>query len=275
VALTVLREGRALRLELTPKSVDGPNNPPEVGIAPQQPAKLGTISAGSPAEHAGLQYGDQVVAVNRRPVLDPGDMIQQIQDAEPNSQSSSLGAAGVPLSLSIKRGSQDLSVELAPRLDTQQGKRQWMIGTAFVNDTTYVQLPFSQAFRKSLDDNKQFSMVILDLVGKLVSRQASIQTLQSPVGIASVAGEAARSPTLLPLFSITSLISLNLGILNLLPIPVLDGGTILFLFIEAVMRHEMSLRLKERIYQVGFAFLLVLMSVVVYNDIVRAVVMRN
>ncbi|HVA64079.1 MAG TPA: site-2 protease family protein, partial [Terriglobales bacterium] len=146
---------------------------------------------------------------------------------------------------------------------------------AFVSDTTFLKLPFSEALKHSLADNKQYSMVILDLVGKLVSHHASIQNLQGPVGIASVTGDAARASSLLPLFSVTSLISLNLGILNLLPIPVLDGGMILFLFIESILRHEISLRIKERVYQAGFAFLLILMTVVVYNDIVRAVVIKN
>ncbi|HEY7837889.1 MAG TPA: RIP metalloprotease RseP [Terriglobales bacterium] len=273
VPLTIDRGGTVIHTAIVPKS-DDPSEPPELGMAPKQATRFGSINPNSPAQRAGLRSGDLALSLNGKTVLDPGGLVQQIQDAEPAAASAVLNAAGKPLTLEVRRNGAPLALTLVPALTDYQGTRRWMIGAAFVNDTTYVRLPFGQAVRQSLADNKQYSMVILDLVGKLVSRQASIKTLQSPVGIASATGEAARAPTLLPLFSITSLISLNLGILNLLPIPVLDGGMILFLFIESIMRHEISPRIKERVYQGGFAFLLILMTVVVYNDIVRAVVSK-
>jgi len=272
VPLTIDRGGTLIQTSIVPKS-DDPSEPPALGMAPEQATRFGSINANSPAARAGLRSGDQALSLNGKPVLDPGGLVQQIQDAEP-AASADRNAAGKPLALEVRREGATRTLTLVPALTNYQGTRRWMIGAAFVNDTTYVRLPFGQALSQSLADNKQYSMVILDLVGKLVSRQASIKTLQSPVGIASVTGEAARAPTLLPLFSITSLISLNLGILNMLPIPVLDGGMILFLFIESIMRHEISPRIKERVYQGGFAFLLILMTVVVYNDIVRAVVSK-
>ncbi|MGH9480699.1 MAG: RIP metalloprotease RseP [Terriglobales bacterium] len=274
ITVTLERNGEVLHTHLTPRS-DGPENPPFVGFAPVQAARFGAITPGAPAQHAGLRPGDQVMRVNGAAVLDPISLIGQIQASQPAIASAALDAPGNSVNLLVQRGGDQLSVDVTPKLQMNQGQRQWMIGAAFVSDTTFLRLSFSQALRQSLDDNKQYSMVILDLVGKLVERHASIQNLQSPVGIASVAGDAARAPSLLPLFSLTSLISLNLGILNLLPIPVLDGGMILFLFIESILRHEISLRVKERVYQAGFAFLLILMTVVVYNDIVRAVVVRN
>lgn len=281
LAVTIERNGKRIQTQLTPRS-DGPDNPPLVGLAPEEPARFGKISPNSPAERAGVKPGDRVLAVNGKPVLDPGNLIARIQEGEPPRATTALGTVGQPLEFLVQQGGATKTVTVRPRLQINPtvpgmpgGARQWMIGASFVSDTTYVRLPFSAALRHSLQDNKRYSMVILDLVGKLVSHHASIQNLQGPVGIASVTGEAVRAPTLLPLFSVTSLISLNLGILNLLPIPVLDGGMILFLFIESILRHEISLRFKERVYQVGFAFLLILMTVVVYNDIVRAVVIKN
>lgn len=273
VPLTVERKGRLVQLSIIPQS-DDPSNPPALGIAPYQTTRFGQINAGSPAAHAGLQRGDVALSLQGKRVLDPNDLVEQIQSAEPAPSSARVGQAGKPLTLQVRRNGAATPLTIVPELTEYQGSGRWMIGAAFVNDTTYVRLPFAQAVKQSLADNKEYSMVILDLVGKLVSRQASIKTLQSPVGIASVTGEAARAPTLLPIISITSLISLNLGILNLLPIPVLDGGMILVLFIESIMRHEISIRVKERIYQGGFAFLLILMTVVVYNDIVRAIVSK-
>jgi len=272
--MTVERHGQTFQTALTPLD-DGADNPPLVGLAPEEVTRFGPISAGSPAATAGLRENDRVLQIDGNPVLDPGNLVTQIQAAQPPLNKSPMGARGNPVHLEIERQGQTLPLTVTPSLAENQGKRQWMIGAAFVSDTTYLKLPFSQALRHSLEDNKQYSMVILDLVGKLVSHNASIQTLQGPVGIASITGDAARASSLLPLFSVTSLISLNLGILNLLPIPVLDGGMILFLFIESILRHDVSMKIKERVYQAGFAFLLILMTVVVYNDIVRAVVVRN
>lgn len=272
--VTLLRDGRRIQTQLTPVT-DGPDNPPFVGIAPEQVTRFGDITAGSPALAAGLNYGDVALTLNGNPVLDPGSLVADIQASQATPKNEALGASGRPIALKVRRDGKDLTLTVIPKLAFYQGRRQWMMGAGFVSDTTIVQLPFSEALHQSLADNKQYSLVILNLVGKLVSHNASIQNLQGPVGIASVTGEAARAPSLVPLISITSLISLNLGILNLLPIPVLDGGMILFLFIEALMRHEISMKVKERVYQAGFAFLLILMTVVVYNDIVRAVVTKN
>ncbi|HXE30501.1 MAG TPA: RIP metalloprotease RseP, partial [Terriglobales bacterium] len=215
LSLTVERDGQEIRTQLTPKS-DGPDNPPEIGLAPVQITRFGEVNSGSPADAAGVKAGDQVVELNGERVLDPGTLVAQIQAAEPDLAAARMGSDGHPLAMTVVREGRRETVQVTPQLRNNQGRRQWMIGAAFVSDTTYLRLPFSQALQHSLEDNKQYSMVILDLVGKLVSHRASIQTLQSPVGIAAVTGDAARQPTILPLLNITSLISLNLGILNLL-----------------------------------------------------------
>ena len=94
--------------------------------------------------------------------------------------------------------------------------------------------------------------------------------MEGPIGIARATGEAAREPGWTPLLGLTAMISLNLGIFNLLPIPILDGGVILLLAIEGVMRREINVRVKERIYQTAFVFLLLFAAVVIYNDIMKA-----
>jgi regulator of sigma E protease len=131
-------------------------------------------------------------------------------------------------------------------------------------------LSFAQALNLSLEENKKYSLLIVDLVHKMVERKVSIKQLDGPIGIARASGEAAREPGWTPLLGLMAMISLNLGILNLLPIPILDGGRILELMVESIMRRDISLRIKERIYQTAFVFLVLFFVVVIYNDLMKA-----
>jgi regulator of sigma E protease len=135
-------------------------------------------------------------------------------------------------------------------------------------------LPLGEAFARSLSENRGNSLMLLDLVGKLVQGKISPKTISGPIGIAQVAGEAAQEKGWIPLIEITSMISLNLGIFNLLPIPIMDGGVILLLFIEALMRRDISLQIKERIYQAAFVFLVLFAAMVIYNDIAKTIAQR-
>jgi regulator of sigma E protease len=132
-----------------------------------------------------------------------------------------------------------------------------------------VKLDFPQAFSRSLDDNKKSSFLILELLRKMVERKVSLRQVDGPIGIGSAVGAAAREKGWSPLLEITAAISLNLGIMNLLPIPILDGGVILLLIIESLMKKDISLAIKERIYQAAFVFLVLFAVMVIYNDIVK------
>jgi RIP metalloprotease RseP len=111
---------------------------------------------------------------------------------------------------------------------------------------------------------------MIDLIQKLVEHKASIRQLDGPIGIARASGDAARQPGWTPLLNLMAMISLNLGVLNLLPIPIMDGGVILLLIIESIMRRDISLRIKERIYQTAFVFIVLVFVVVIYNDLMKA-----
>jgi regulator of sigma E protease len=132
-----------------------------------------------------------------------------------------------------------------------------------------VKLNFSEALGRSLSDNKKSSFLILELLQKMVQRKVSMRQVDGPIGIGSAVGAAAREEGWTPLLLITAAISLNLGIMNLLPIPILDGGVILLLFIESIMQKEISLPIKERIYQAAFVFLVLFAVMVIYNDLVK------
>jgi len=148
------------------------------------------------------------------------------------------------------------------------GEMRYRIGLASL-PTKVVKLPFPQAVRKSVGECVKNSSLILELLRKMVQLKVSIRQVDGPIGIGSAVGSAAREEGWTPLLFVSAIISLNLGVMNLLPIPILDGGAILLLFIETILRRDLSLAFKERFVQVGMAFLLLLAVFVVYNDIVK------
>jgi regulator of sigma E protease len=132
-------------------------------------------------------------------------------------------------------------------------------------------LSFPLALNKSLADNKRSSFLILELLQKMIQRKVSMRTVEGPIGISTAVGRAVREDGWTPLLGITAAISLNLGIFNLLPIPILDGGVIMLLFVESLMQRDISLPVKERIYQAAFVFIVLFAVMVIFNDIVKTV----
>ena len=260
--VTIARGSRILHATLTPNSQQQATF--GLGVVPAMPVVFAAVTPGSPAAQGGLQPGDRVLDLNGRRLGNPRELTDALQ-----------AAAGKPVALTLWRQGRRVQARVAARDELQpDGHKRWMIGVE-LQTVRFVHLPFGQAVQQSLADNRRYSTLIMDLVGRLVTHQASLKSLQGPVSIADMAGQLARQSSLVPLVGFTSMISLNLGILNLLPIPILDGGTILFLLVESVLRHDVSLRVKERIYQAGFAFLVLLMTFVIYNDIVRVVTQRH
>jgi regulator of sigma E protease len=130
-------------------------------------------------------------------------------------------------------------------------------------------LPFAEALNESTDFCAENSLLIVDVLRKLITRQASVKQLAGPVGIAHAAGQAAETKYWAPKFGLAAGISLNLGILNLLPFPILDGGLIMLLLIESLMRHDISMVVKERIYQAAFVVLIMFFVYVSFNDVAK------
>jgi regulator of sigma E protease len=130
-------------------------------------------------------------------------------------------------------------------------------------------LSFSQSISESKDFCVDNSTLILDVLGRLLTHKVSVSLLSGPVGIARVAGEAAEAKGWFYKFGLAGMISINLGIINLLPFPILDGGSILFLLIEGALRREISINVKERIYQGAFVLLVSFFVFVTFNDIAK------
>jgi regulator of sigma E protease len=222
---------------------------------------VGDLEPGMPAAQAGIQDGDKIIAMNGKPLESIEVMIESLQETK-----------DAPVELAVLRDDRQLTFNVKPVLASTEnsGEKRYRIGFQNAPEMKVISLPFGQAFRHSLDRNRKDSLMLAELVGKLLQRKVSVRTISGPIGIAQQAGEAAEEKGWTPLLSLTSAISLNLGIFNLLPIPILDGGVILLLLVEGVMRRDISLQIKERIYQAAFVFLVLFAVVVIYNDIAKS-----
>jgi regulator of sigma E protease len=235
------------------------------GWSPDEPVIIGDLEPGMPAAKAGLKPQDKIISVDGQPVPSIQAMIESLQQTK-----------NKPLQLEIQRASTTLNLTVVPVLADTPGanEKHYRLGFRNSYQTTVTKLSLPEAFSHSLADNKRYSVILLQLVGKLVQHKASLKTVSGPIGIAQQTGAAAQEKGWTPLLGLCAAISLNLGIFNLLPIPIMDGGVILLLFIESLMRRDISVTIKERIYQAAFVFLILFAAMVIYNDIYKAVTQK-
>ena len=228
-----------------------------LGYPPRTPI-LDEVAAGYPADKAGLRDGDTIIGVDGQPIKYWGQFVNRVRNSD-----------GKTLALDISRKGQIIHANVTPQLNpTETGDSTYQVGVAVQDDTLYRHIPFTESLRNSVTTTGLTIQKTAETVGLLFSGKVSINQLQGPVGISHAAKRAVdRGP--LAVISLMVLISVNLGILNLLPIPILDGGNILLLAIEGVLRRDMSLSFKERFVQVGLVFLLVLFAIVMYHDVLR------
>jgi regulator of sigma E protease len=207
--------------------------------------------------------------------IKPGDKIASIDGLHLHSVPALLAylryTAGKSVSLVIDRNGAALPISVTPFLgDGGDGTKYYQLGFHPVQPPVRVErLPLGKAMAASWKFNKKNSLLIVEVLKRLFTRQVSVKSLQSPIGIGQDIHEAAQMPGWMPLIQLISAISLNLGIFNLLPIPILDGGMILFLFIETIMRRDVNQQIKERIYQVAFVCILAFFAFVIFNDLTR------
>jgi regulator of sigma E protease len=235
----------------------------EVGSAgwfPEDAVVVGRVEPDLPAAKAGIREDDRIVALDGQTVHSIEGVIESLQRTKEQ-----------PVKLSVMRGGQMLSISLAPILSkTEDPKEQrYRLGFSNKGELKVTTLPFAKALRLSLNRNREYSFMILELAKKLVQRKISLRAVSGPIGIAQEAGYAAQQKGWTPLMELTAGISLNLGIFNLLPIPILDGGVILFLLIEGLMRRDISMNIKERVYQAAFVFLVLFAVMVIFNDLMK------
>ena len=249
------RNGEKLEKKVTPESmgVDG------IGYAGWTPKEesvtITDLQEKMPAEKAGLKEGDKILALDGKPVPALGEMIESLEVTKDK-----------PITLTVLRNNEEKTFTLQPVLS----EKRYRIGIGTVQMKVKT-LPFGAAFDKSLEENRKNALLILKLVKKMVQHKMPLKSIEGPIRIGQAAGEAARSKGWTPLMGLTAAISLNLGIFNLLPIPILDGGVILFLLIEGLMRRDISMNIKERVYQAAFVFLVLFAVMVIFNDLTKTI----
>ena len=226
-------------------------------------ARVGKVSENSPALAAGLKPGDTIVSINGRDTGKWADVLDGVKDSD-----------GKPLTIVLQRGAEKLTVQVTPTIDSAKNifgevvEKRYMIGIMKDNEITYAHVNPLQAMKEALAQTWMFIYLTVMGLVKILQRIVPASELGGPILIAQLAGEQMKAGWA-NIMSFTALLSVNLGILNLLPIPVLDGGHLVFLTLEGIRRKPMNERAQVVAQQIGIAFLGTLMVFVFYNDIAR------
>jgi len=257
--LVIQRGDEQMEKTLTPDRT-GQDQLGDAGWTAQQPFTITQMEPGMPAAKSGLQVGDEIVAYNGTTVRSTMNLARLLQQSKDHTAP-----------ITVLRNHQELTFNIAPALTTtEDGHKVYRIGIVSM-PVRIDKLPFAQAVSRSFEANGKNSMLILELVKRMLQHKVSVKQMEGPIGIARISGMAAQQHGWTPLLQVMAAISLNLGIFNLFPIPILDGGLILLLMIESVIRRDISQTVKERIYQAAFVCLILFAGLVIFNDVMKVI----
>ena len=258
VSVTLRRDGQTQSVTVQPTS-DNRFEIGDIGVLPDIDPIVASVIAGEPAARAGLKAGDVVLAVDGKRMVTRTRRVELISSS-----------GGRELDLTIRRDGQQMQIRATPE---QRGDRA-LLGVYVTEPTRSFTPGPLEAIGLSVQKNIEFSGLIFRTLGGLFVGDTSPRQLMGPVAIAQLSGESAAAGWI-ALFSLMASISLNLGLLNLMPIPVLDGGHILIMAMEGVARRDFSYAVKEKMLMAGFAVLMMLMVTVIYNDLTRIAWIEN
>ena len=254
VPVLLQRDGRTMTVDVTPLA-SGKYEIGDIGVLPILRPEIATVNPGEPAAQAGLQPGDVVLAAGGVRNIAYQPLLDMIKAHD-----------GTPLPFEVKRGEQVLQITITPRKNGEVAR----IGAQIYDvERKRIDPTFTQAIVLSAKQNWEWAAMIVKTLGGLFVGNTPVKQLMGPIGIADLSGTAARSPGWIPLFTLLAMISLNLGLLNLMPVPVLDGGHIAILALEGLSRRDFSMKVKEKMLLAGFVLLVTLMVTVIYNDLTR------
>ena len=259
VRIVVRRDGEDRRLNVTPDA-QTKYEIGDLGVLPEIHPQVLEVVPGEPADEAGLLKGDVILAVNDRMGVSREALIEVIKANENR-----------PIVLHVRRGDAALDVPVTPR---RKGDIAIIGANLSHLELRTIEPGPIQAVQMSLARNWDWSTLIFQTLVGLFTRETSVKQLMGPVAIAELSGGAAQLGWI-ALFNLMAMISLNLGLLNLMPIPVLDGGHITIMAFEGLARRDFSMRVKEKLLMVGFVVLLMLMVTVIYNDLTRVQWIEN
>jgi len=253
VTIGYVRNGTLDQLTLVPEG-QGKYEMGDIGIQPVVHPEVVEVSPNQPAAEAGLRKGDAIIGINGERDISYEKLISTIKANEDK-----------PLNFLIRRAGAEQAIMVTPR---KNGDTVMMGAQLRGFETRTIEPGPIEAVKLSLDKNWEWTRMIVQTLVGLITRETSVKQLMGPVAIADLSGSAAQAGWI-PLFSLMAMISLNLGLLNLMPIPVLDGGHIFILGLEGLARRDFSMKVKEKMLLAGFVLLLMLMVTVIYNDLMR------
>ena len=252
VPITLLREGRETVVTVVPEA-QTKMRIGDIGVLPKVHPSIRSLEAGGPADKAGLKVDDVVLALEGEPIVFSRQLSAEIRK-HPDE----------PITLTVQRAGATLDIQVTPRRQGEIG----LIGIGILDPSRNIQPTLLGAAKLSVERNVQFAGLIFQTLRGLLTRETSPSQLMGPVAIAQLSGDTAAAGWI-SLFGFMAMLSLNLGLLNLLPIPVLDGGHIFIMAVEGLARRDLSMKMKERLMLAGFVVLMALMVTVMYNDLAR------
>ena len=253
--VVVKRGGQLLHFAVTPVYDEKLGAAQAGWMQESQVQVAGYVKGNDAAEKAGLEKGDIILNVNGQMLPNASRLHEILEQTK-----------GAPVHLTYSRSGVLHEVTLTPVQREVEGQTGWMIGVQLVPATEVVKLPLGKAFTESCRQNMQNARLIFKVLEGIVERRMSPKSIEGPFRIAQMSGEAARQGPA-DFTILMAGVSLNLAIFNLLPIPILDGGVILMLLIEMLLRRDLDLKVKEAVLKVGFVFLMVVVVFVLYNDL--------
>ena len=256
--LTIARNGKEFDTTVTPV-LDERSGVGNAGWSEKGEVQLGPVTSGMPAQKVGFQQGDLILSANGHPIHATVRFHEVIR-----------GSGGKPVTIEFQRNGKPMQVTVQPVWSGADGPARWVIG-AYVEPKLNIvtsRLSLPGALRESVQENVRSAGLIFRFLEGIVERRISAKSLTGPVGIAQMSGQAAKQgPS--AFIMLMSMVSLNLAVINLMPLPILDGGSVVMLVIEMVMRRDMSMSVKEAVFKVGFVFIMMLVAFVLYNDITK------
>lgn len=250
--VALVRDGRTVVTRLTIEA--GASEVGRVALFPDTGVMVGSLQSGLPAEQAGLRPGDRIVSIDGIPIQNLNRLLEIIR-----------GATGRPLAFVVEREGRSIEATITPVPEGDRG----IIGFIPTPPTVVRSYPFGEALVRGVTANVESTVLVFITFRKLLARELSLKAFSGPLELGRFSGEAAQEG-LIPFLQLIAFISLQLGIINLFPIPPLDGGHLFFLVIEGVIRRDIPAWLKERVAQTGLILLLIFMGTILYFDITKS-----